>query len=211
MGSSTLEFESLLAFASLAILGSLRYFKPLDITSKLDEKKHAQTFLPITFSNKRISFLTIFLPAIIVIVTELMFPSPNGMSHAPNYIYRWCLSGILVQVIKLLTSSPRPNAAHLENRDVNKKYNNTNYESRQSFFSGHAAAGIMSVLFVKTYLTSKFAILHIPLSFLLPLGFYPGYTQWKQHWHHLHDVMIGFGYGFLSYLILFHWNYNWNV
>lgn len=215
MDAST-KFEILLALISLVILQTLRFVQPLDVSSKLDPKRHAKTFLPITFTNRKITALTLFLPPVIVILTQTLMRDSRGMIHAATYISRWCLTGIICQIVKLLASSPRPNAVHLEDENVNKMYDNSNFESRQSFFSGHSAAGIMASLFLRKFFQTRLSrnLVDHPLLqvffFIFPvIGLYPGYTQWRQHWHHLHDVFVGYLYGFTCFITLFADSYNW--
>jgi len=211
----SISSDLLITSTGVAAVLALRYIKPLDISSKLDRKKHAKPLLPLILSNKMLGLVSLFLPPVILFLVELIVPSTSpsrGLVLAFNYISRWCLTAIPVQTIKLIVSSPRPNAVHLEDHRVNKKYNNSNYESRQSFFSGHAAGGLMASLFLKKYLQQKFQLNHINSFslFLLPiLGLYPGYTQFKNNWHHLHDVLIGYLYGIICYFIAFVWFYDW--
>jgi hypothetical protein len=204
------------AVTALAMFQSLRYVKPIHTKFELDDKKHAKPFLPLVMKNKTLTFWTLIFPVVIVVFMESMFPRRQGMSHAANFVWRFCLTGVLCQIIKLVVSSPRPNAIHLEDKRFNVLCDNSNFESRQSFFSGHAAAGLCSALFVRSYLENKFPdlkenpVFSLLVNSLPALGLYPGYTQWKQNWHHLHDVVFGYLYGYLAHRILFVWTYHWH-
>lgn len=205
------------AITTLGMFQALRHIRPIDIESKLDIKRHAHPLLPLMLKNKVITFWTLVVPVVLILVLESLYPQTRGLSHATNFIWRFCLTGVLCQIIKLVVSSPRPNAIHLEDEKVNIYCDNSNFESRQSFFSGHAAAGICSALFFKSYLEFKFPqlishpLFNLILTLLPVVGLYPGYTQWKQNWHHLHDVLFGYFYGYFSYEILFIWTYNWQI
>ena len=206
--------EVFFAVTSLWMFHSLRHIKPVDIKSELDTKQHGKPLLPLSFNNKVLTFWTLVVPLIIIALSENIYPQARGLSHATNFVWRFCLTGILCQIMKLVISSPRPNAVNLENDVPNINgyiHDNSNFESRQSFFSGHAAAGFMSSLFLKSYLESKLtsqSTIHSLLYILPLLGMYPGYTQWRQYWHHMHDVLFGYLFGFLGYKIFFVWTYN---
>lgn len=204
--------DIMLGAAGIEVLRCCHYIRPLHVSSKLDPSKYGKTFLPITFSNKRITILTLFVPTLIAMTTQLLIPSVDGFRLGIYYLSRFCLIASICAVVKLLTSEPRPNAIYLEEAFTKM---NHNFESRQSFFSAHAAAGLFATLFLKTFFVKSFPDLidnHLIvkgfINFLPILGFYSGYTQWKQNWHHSHDVLIGYAYGIITYYLVFDWKYD---
>jgi hypothetical protein len=180
----------------------------LDVTSQLDPSRHAKQYKRHVVSNEVMAFLSIIVPSLIALFSPLIKPDVEGVRITVFFLSRFGLVAMIGQIIKLVTSSPRPNALHLEK---DKLFNNSNFESRQSFFSAHSAACVFSSWFVKSFLEKSFpvllenhSIIKVCVSYILPiLGLYPGYTQWKQNWHHLHDVLFGYAYGFITYLLVF--------
>jgi len=181
--------ELFFAVTALWMFLALRHLKPSDTYTSPDLKRHGKQLRKITFTNKIITFLTLFVPILVIMACETVFPQPRGWHHIPNFVWRFCLTGVLCQIIKLIVSSPRPNAIQLEDSNVNKIYDNSNFESRQSFFSGHSAAAICSFLFMKSYLTYKLEYFYVAnhatgllLKIIPILGLYPGWTQFRAHW-----------------------------
>lgn len=190
---------------------------------------------PLTITFYKILFLTSFLPAVLITISEFWL-TDNPQPHcALKLLFGWQLATIFVTFVKHTVGRPRPHF-YAANRikfdaDDNQFYqddrktisrspelnlsksqlvqNSVKRESRFSFFSGHAMCGMFAAIYLIVYIHEKVTIKNLTISLiqfgLLLIGMFPGITQGRTYWHHWSDVITGHVVGAIAAYVTFYY------
>jgi len=170
----------------------------------LDPKKYDKPLRPMLI-REEVMLLTFILLTPCLIYSIEYLADWKTASSLKKYYFGLFMSLNFVQIVKLATCRPRPNAIAMErlakegNSPVWFKCDPT-LEMRQSFFSGHSMLGSYMSFFIVFLLQDIFypkdTLGPSAVQFLLILiGMFPATSQGISYWHHWDDVLVGYGVG----------------
>lgn len=164
-------------------------------------KNNYHPLLPQAIKTRELINFTGFMVVFALLILEwFVFQSENPLQSPKDYWIGYHTGIILICLLKLMASRARPNAAALEghpDHSINQSLN-----SRQSFPSGHAWAGVFAAVFASSYLEDRMTgslispiVVRVIQSIIIISGLYPGYTQATRYWHFWSDVFAGYTIG----------------
>lgn len=167
-----------------------------------------------TVTFTQIIAYTLLIPLVTLTISEHWMRISNSKQDT-NFTLKcyfgWVALLLILSIVKPLTGRLRPNfleknnvtfdanddklheGLELLNAKVAKSF--AGRETRVSFFSGHAALGLYTAVFLILYFQehiSRSFYLHSMQMTMMVIGVYPGLTQGRNYHHHWSDV--GFGY-----------------